>query len=62
MTVIEAGATAHDLDSLADSLTELRQSVARAGLGRFRSWRKRLTRRSFRASGLNLAAYVAGLG
>lgn len=48
-----------ELLSLRHEVGALRDNVVREGSDRYRDWRPRLTRRSFRPSGLNLGAYIA---
>jgi pyruvate kinase len=48
-----------ELHALREELSKLRSDVVREGVDRYRVWRNRLERRSFRSSALNLAAYVA---
>ncbi len=48
-----------ELHSLVAQLRELRDGVVREGLAHYGNWRRGLTRRRFRPSALNLAAYIA---
>jgi pyruvate kinase len=52
-------AVTDELHALKASVQELRSEVVATGLARYRAWRERLRRRSFRLSALNLAAYIA---
>jgi pyruvate kinase len=48
-----------DVRELADAIDALRTDVVAEGSKTYLRWRPRLTRRAFRASALNLAAYLA---
>jgi pyruvate kinase len=56
---VEGTKTSMELRSLVAELHELRDRVAQQGSKRYGEWRHKVTRRSFRPSALNLAAYVA---